>query len=136
MMEMPFTYTIAPQENIVYTTGEGRISLADLQEHMHAVSNDPLFQPGMNTLADLRNSKIIMSIQDAPDLIRLFIQQAKTRKRGRWAVVIRRHPEVHLIRFFVTFMENLPFKMRVFGNTQEALRWLRASEQDRARYAQ
>ena len=132
---MPLTFTIGPQDNIVYTIGEGSISLTDLREHMRTVNEDPRFKPGMDALADLRNSHIMMTLQDVPDLIRLFIQQAKTRKRGRWAVVIRRHPEAHLARFFITFMENLPFKMSVFGNTGQALHWLRSADGDRAKYA-
>ena len=136
MREMPFTYTIAPEENIVYAKGEGMISLADLRAHMQTVNQDPLFRAGMNAIADLRDTQIVMNLQDVPDLIRLFIQQASIRKRGRWAVVIRRHPEVHLIRFFVTFMENLPFQLRVFGKSQEALHWLRESGQESAHHAQ
>ena len=132
---MPLSYTIDPQQNIIYTTGEGRISLGDLRVHMKTVSEDPLFQPGMNTVADLRHLQIQMTIQDTPDLIRLFIEQAKIRKRGRWAVVIRRHPEVHLIRFLITFMEHLPFKMSVFANTGEALVWLQGSGKDHAKQA-
>ena len=100
---------------------------------MRTVCEDPLFQPGMNTAADSRHSQIQMTIQDTPDLIRLFIQQARIRKRGRWAVVIRRHPEVHLIRFLITFMEHLPFKMSVFANTGEALVWLRGSGKNHAK---
>ena len=93
MIEMPLSYANHPQENIVYTTGEGRISLGDLQGHMRTVSEDSRFRPGMNTVVDLRNSQITMTIQEAPDLIRLFMQQAKNRKQGRWAVVIRRYPK-------------------------------------------
>ena len=132
---MPFTYSIEPRENIVYTTGEGRIAFADLQEHMQTVNSDPLFQPGMNAMVDLRNAQINMTIEDTPELIRLFIQQAKTRKRGKWAVVITRYPERHLIRFFITFMNHLPFKMNAFGDTAEALNWLRTSDQNHARQA-
>lgn len=128
---MPFTYTIAPEHNIIHTNAEGRISLGDLDEHMRTVAHDPLFRPGMNTIADLRQARIFMSLQDAPDLVRLFIHQAKIRKKGCWAVLIDRHPEVHLIRFFISFMEHLPFKMRVFGNAEDARRWLQGSESGR-----
>ena len=132
---MPLTYTIEPHDNIVYTVAEGTVTLADLRAHMQTVNDDPLFQPGISALADLRNAQIDMTIQDTPELIRLFIQQAKIRKRGRWAVVIRRHPEAHLARFFITFMENLPFKMSVFGNTFEALHWLRSCDREPAAVA-
>lgn len=121
---MPFTYSIAPESQIIHTIGEGRIALVDLVEHMQTVADDPLFRPGMNTVADLRNARILMSFQEAPDLIRLFIRQAKIRKRGRWAVGINRHPEVHMIRFFITFLEHLPFQMGVFDNCEDAVRWL------------
>ncbi len=129
---MPLTYTIDPQHKIIHTIGRGNITLGDLAVHMKAVTEDPLFQPGMNTIADVRTAKILMSIPDTPDLIRLFIQQAKIRKRGRWAVVMTRYPEVHLIRFFISFMEHLPFNMSVFDSDTDAIRWIRKRSSDRA----
>lgn len=132
---MGFTYTIETRDNFVFATAEGTIAFADLQEHMQTVISDPMFQPGMNAVADMRNAQIAMTIEDIPDLIRLFIQQAKTRKRGKWAVVMTRYPERHLLHFFITFMNHLPFKMKAFGDTGDALNWLRDSDQNRARHA-
>jgi hypothetical protein len=86
----------------------------------------------MNTVADLRNARIMMSLQDAPDLIHLFVEQTTIRKRGRWAVVIHRHPEAYLIRFFGTLMEYLPFNISVFDNPKKAPCWLGGENQNRA----
>ncbi|KPJ77770.1 MAG: hypothetical protein AMJ54_06220 [Deltaproteobacteria bacterium SG8_13] len=129
---MPFTYTIEPERNIIRTSAEGSITIIDLDKHMKSVADDPLFRPGMNTVADLRNVRIVISLQEAPDLVRLFIHQAKIRKRGRWAVVISRYPEAHLIRFFIAFLEHLPFTMNVFDNYEDAIRWLRDADAARA----
>ena len=132
MLPMTFSYTIEVEQNTVYTNAEGSITFDDLHEHMKKVAGDSLFRPGMNAIADLRKARIRMSLQDTPDLVRLFLQQAKFRKHGRWAVVIDRKPEARLIRFFIRFMEHLPFDMGVFDNSGDALRWLAQSEADRA----
>ena len=129
---VPFSCAIETLQNIVHTNAEGSVTTGDLHAHMQLVIDDPLFRPGMNAAADLRKAKILMSLQDAPALVRLFLQQAKIRKRGSWAVVIDRHPEVHLIRFFISFMEHLPFNMRVFDNSVDAIRWLQRGEADLA----
>ena len=125
---MPFTYTIAPELNLIRTSGQGDVTLTGLMLHMEKVIDDSLYRPGMNTIADMRQARILMTMQDTSDLIRLFLQQAKIRKRGRWAVVISRRPEVHMIRFFITFLEHLPFKMSVFDTPEEAAEWLEVSE--------
>ena len=132
VIAMPFTYTIESELNLIRTSCEGQVTLTDLAQHMQKVIGDPLYRPGMNTIADMRQARILMTLQDAPELIQLFIRQAKIRKRGRWAVVISRHPEVHLIRFFITLLEHLPFKMSVFDTCEEAADWLASSEEDKA----
>ena len=74
MFPMPLSYATDALQDIVHTDAEGSIMVGDLRARIKTVNEDALFRPGMNVVADMPKAKILMSLQDAPALVRLFLQ--------------------------------------------------------------
>ncbi|MCP4641187.1 MAG: STAS/SEC14 domain-containing protein [bacterium] len=83
--------------------------------------------PTLHVLWDLRHATTAnLTLQHVWGLVRTAMTQGKARRGGRTAVVASGPVEYGLSRMFqaLTEVELAPFKVRVFKDLEDALRWL------------
>jgi hypothetical protein len=122
---MPLTYDIDAERQLMTVVGSGRLSLADVIEHQRQVSDDSRITPGLRVLTDLRE---ITGLDLAG---REVLNLAQTRgdfpvlgTYGPTAVVATDPILVGMARMYMLSRRKFIQPMAVFATEEEAVAWL------------
>jgi hypothetical protein len=123
---MPITFRIDKESGIVYTTINGRTNTDEIVESLENLLNNPDFKPGLNGIADLRNSEMDTFSADVKRIAGLMIEYRNKIGPSKTAVVISKDVTFGMTRVFQAFSEQSSIETAIFRDMEEALRWLGA----------
>jgi len=115
----------------VVLTGHGDLAASDIIEAAAQVYADPRFQPGMDSLLDMRGARTTVSADEVRMMVETVSRNIEVRGKGRCAVVTSREVDYGMARIALVHMELIGIELTVFRELAEAERWLdwdRASE--------
>lgn len=119
------SYTIDQENKIIFVTLEDETNLKELSLHMEKVLKDKLYEPEMNTLADLGNVLLNFSIQDFPYLKTLLQRHDKIRKNVKWAILKTYGVKRSLIEMILPNLSLSHVKIKIFSDKESAIEWLK-----------
>jgi hypothetical protein len=125
---MPITFRIDNESGIVYTTVEGRVGIDEIIEKLKDFMNRPEFRPGLNGIADMRNSDLETHSIDVQRIARLMIDFRDKIGPSKTAVVVSQKVTFGMTRMFQVFAEQSSIDTAIFQDMDEALQWLAGSK--------
>lgn len=122
---MPVTIEIEPNSNLITYTVTGDMILADVQGAVERAVQRPDFRLGMNSLWNLKEARIAISMPELPSMISHLAGIDERRGKGfKVAILVRRNEDFGLSSLFEMNAYSLPFDVQVFRNSKEALDWV------------
>jgi hypothetical protein len=125
-----FEISFIDDGQIAVVKASGRATLEEISATMEASTSDPRWRAGMAVLADYNELDLSgLSSQEIENLTSGHFTQANVASdevAGRFAIVGSTPAKFGLGRKFEISAEDvLPFRVRVFSTTDDALAWLR-----------
>ena len=127
---MAITYSIEPDERIVYLTTTGESSFAEWRDTMLAALSDPAYRPGFNVLSDRRGETDVPDPEFAREAVNFLMQHSDELAGSRWAAVSDNTAVYGMQRMFSILSETTGVTAMAFMNYEEARRWLLESPRD------
>lgn len=122
---MPVTIAIDPDSNLITYTVTGDMTLAEVQSAVEQAVERPDFRLGMNSLWNLKEARIAISMPELPSMISHLAGIDERRGTGfKVAILVRRNEDFGLSSLFEMNAYSLPFDVQVFRNSKEALDWV------------
>ncbi len=124
---MPCGYHLNEEDGLVTITGSGEVSLKEAISVGHELLADPLFDPGLPQLIDLRGLEVEQSRNDSMELREFVLQSYRPRVDASIAVVI----DHSLEQAAVASLFHLSCAMEqteLFDRYDQALKWLMRRE--------
>jgi hypothetical protein len=120
---MPVSYQIDRERSLVITTAWGVLTAAEAMEHQRRLSSDPEFRP---EFCQLSNFLAVTDIELDGKAIKQLAQLNFFAPGSRRAAVATAAVSIGLLRMFETYREIAGGQedFRIFGDPEEALRWL------------
>lgn len=125
---MPITFRIDKESGIVHTTIDGSASTDEIVDGLKSIMNHPDFKPGLNGIADLRNSDMEVFSADVKRIANLLIEYRNKIGPSKTAVVVSKDVTFGMTRVFQVFAEQSSIETAIFRDRDEALQWLGASK--------
>ena len=122
--------TVVDQEALTMIhTVTGEMTLGEIKSSYEAILSHPEFQEGMNSIWDMRNADASkFDRQDVIRVARYFETQFKNRAKFKVAVIVFRDLEYDLSKIYQVAAADLPAKIGIFNNLDEAKKWLAGSD--------
>ena len=121
---MKYWYKISKDNNIIFLNCKGKIKVHEFSKPLNDIISDPLFEKGMNTIADITKAEVVMGYEE---LIQ-FREYVKTIQdiRGpcKWAVITKKSTSYRMIKKYSTISKNLTIKTKVFSKYKDAIEWI------------
>jgi hypothetical protein len=111
--------------SVAIHTVTGEITFQEIKSSYESVCSHPDFQENMNSIWDIRDADA--SKFDSQEVIRIaryFETQTKTRAKYKAAVIVSRNLEYGLSRKYQVAAADLPAKIGIFINLEEAKKWV------------
>lgn len=122
--------TVDKKASILIHTVTGEITFEEIKSLYKTVIAHPDFQEGMHVIWDIRDADA--SEFDSQDIVRLaryFETQIKDRTDFKVAVIVSRDLEYGLSRMYQVAAADLPAKIEIFINLEDAKTWITESDQ-------
>lgn len=118
--------TVVDQEALTMIhTVTGEMTLGEIKSSYEAILSHPEFQEGMNSIWDMRNADASkFDRQDVIRVARYFETQFKNRAKFKVAVIVFRDLEYDLSKIYQVAAADLPAKIGIFNNLEEAKKWI------------
>ena len=118
--------TVVDQEALtIIHTVTGEMTLGEIKSSYEAILSHPEFQEGMNSIWDMRNADASkFDRQDVIRVARYFETQFKNRAKFKVAVIVFRDLEYDLSKIYQVAAADLPAKIGIFINLEEAKKWI------------
>ena len=120
---MPFDYRIDVARRLVLSTGQGRVTFADVKAHQDRLLSDPHFDPSFNQLNDLvAVTHLVVSGEQGRNLALRHVFSPASKR-----AIVAVNPHVFgLARLMQTYhsLAEGGSEVRVFSNLDAALEWL------------
>jgi hypothetical protein len=118
--------TLVDQEALTMIhTVTGEMTLGEIKSSYEAILSHPEFQEGMNSIWDMRDADASkFENQDVIRIARYFETQFKNRAEFKVALIVSRDFEFDLSKIYQVAAADLPAKIEIFNNLEEAKRWL------------
>jgi hypothetical protein len=101
------------------------MTLDDVRRAVEEAMADASFRPGMNSLWNLKDGRVAITVAELPEMIGHLSKIDDKRGRGyRVAILVRSNEDFGLSSLFEMNAYTLPFEVQVFRNTDEALAWV------------
>jgi hypothetical protein len=114
---------------VMIHTVTGEITFEEVRSSYEAILSHPDFQDDMNSIWDIRNADASkFDSQDVIKIARYFEAQTKNRAKYKVAVVISSDFEHGLSKMYQVAAADLPAKIGIFNNLEEAKKWVTGSE--------
>jgi len=117
------------KSSIIIHTVTGDITFAQIKSSYEAILSHPDFQDDMRVIWDIRDADA--SEFDSQEVIRLaryFETQLKHRSKFKVAVIVSRDLEYGLSRMYQVAAADLPAKIGIFINLEDAKKWVTGSD--------
>jgi len=117
------------KNSVIIHTVTGEITFAQIKSSYEAVLSHPDLQDDMCVIWDIRDADA--SKFDSQDVIRLaryFETQLKYRSKFKVAVIVSRDLEYGLSRMYQVAAADLPAKIGIFINIEDAKKWVTGSD--------
>jgi hypothetical protein len=125
---MPVETVIDKKTGVMIRTVTGEISFEEIKSSYEASLTHPDFQKDMNVIWDVRDADA--SKFDSQNVIRLaryFETQLKDRADYKVGVIVSRDLEFGLSRTYQVAAADLPAKIEIFINLEDAKKWVTGS---------
>ena len=122
--------TVVDQEALTMIhTVTGEMTLDEIKSSYEVILSHPEFQEGMNSIWDMRNADASkFDRQDVIRVARYFETQFKNRAKFKVAVIVFRDLEYDLSKIYQVAAADLPAKIGIFNNLEEAKKWITGSD--------
>ena len=122
--------TVVDQEALIMIhTVTGEMTLDEIKSSYEVILSHPEFQEGMNSIWDMRNADASkFDRQDVIRVARYFETQFKNRAKFKVAVIVFRDLEYDLSKIYQVAAADLPAKIGIFNNLEEAKKWIAGSD--------
>jgi hypothetical protein len=115
-------------EAIIHTV-TGEITYEGIKSSYESARSLPDFQENMNSIWDIRDADASkFDSQDVIKTARYFETQTKNRTEYKTAVIVSRDLEHGVSKIYQVAAADLPAKIRVFNNLEEAKKWITGSD--------
>jgi hypothetical protein len=114
---------------VVIHTVTGEMTFEEIKSSYESVCSHPDFQENMNSIWDLRDADASkFDSQEVIKIARYFETQTKTRAKYKAAVIVSRDLEYGLSRKYQVAAADLPAKIGIFINFEQAKKWVTESD--------
>jgi hypothetical protein len=115
--------------SVMIHTVTGEMTFDEIKSSYEAILSHPDYQEDMNSIWDMRNADASkFDRQDVIRLARYFETQLKNRAEFKVAVIVSRDLEYDLSRMYQVAAVDLPAKIGIFNNLEEAKKWVIGSD--------
>ena len=120
--------TVYKKASVIIHTVTGEMTFEEIRSSYESVRSHPDFQENMNSIWDIRNADASeFDSQDVIKIARYFDTQTKDRAKYKVAVIVSRDLEYGLLRKYQVAAADLPAKIGIFINLEEAKNWITGS---------
>ena len=117
------------KSSVIIHTVTGEITFQEIKSSYEAVLSHPDFQEDMCVIWDIRDADASeFHSQDVIRLARYFETQLKKRAKFKVAIIVSRDLEYGLSRMYQVAAADLPAKIGIFINLENAKKWLTGSD--------
>lgn len=121
--------TVDKESSILIHTVTGEITFEEIKSSYKTVTAHPDFQEGMYVIWDIRDADASkFDSQDVVRLARYFETQLNDRTDFKVAVIVSRDLEYGLSRMYQVAAADLPAKIEIFINLEDAKIWITESD--------
>ena len=125
---MPVKTVIDKKTGVMIRTVTGEISFEEIKSSYEASVTHPNFQKDMNVIWDVRDADASkFDNQDVIRIARYFETQLKDHADYKVAVIVSRDLEFGLSRTYQVAAADLPAKIEIFINLEDAKKWVTGS---------
>lgn len=122
---MPVHTIVNKMDALMIHKVTGKITFERIKSSYKAVRSHPDFQENMHVIWDLRDADASeFDRQDVIRLARYFETQLKNRAKFKVAVIVSRDLEYGLSRMYQVAAADLPAKIGIFINLEDAKKWV------------
>lgn len=127
---MPVHFVIHKDQRLVITTGEGRVTFAEVRAHQDHLLSHPDFDREFNQLVDATG---MTALDASVDEIRIMAQRQLFSPTSRRAFVVANTFTYGMGRMLQSYNElsTSPSVISIFGDRASAVKWLGISENPR-----
>lgn len=114
---------------VMIHTVAGEMTFEEIKSSYEAILSHTDFQEDLNPIWDMRNADASkFDRQDVIRLARYFETQLKNRAEFKVAVIVSRDLEYDLSRMYQVAAADLPAKIGIFINLEDAKKWVSGSD--------
>ena len=114
---------------VMIHTVTGEITYEGIKSSYESVRSLSDFQENMNSIWDIRDADASkFDSQDVIKVARYFETQTKNRAEYKTAIIVSRDLEYGLSKIYQVAAADLPAKIGVFDNLEEAKKWITGSD--------
>jgi len=125
---MPVKTVIDKKTGVMIRTVTGKITFEEIKSSYEASVTHPNFQKDMNVIWDVRDADASkFDNQDVIRIARYFETQLKDHADYKVAVIVSRDLEFGLSRTYQVAAADLPAKIEIFINLEDAKKWVTGS---------
>ena len=121
---MPIKYWIEKDHRRVRAVVSGDFTIDDVFRAIQSSTEDADFEPGFDVLSDHTDVGEPLTTQQARQMSSYIESLSRALAHSRWAVITKKPASFGMMRMLSVFLEQVPMVLRVFGNLEEAERWL------------
>lgn len=126
---MKVTTVVDKKDAIMIHTITGEMTFDEIKSSYETILSHPEFQEDMNSIWDMRDADASkFENQDVIRIARYFETQLKNRTEFKVAIIVSRSFEYDLLRTYQIAAADLPAKIGIFHNFEEAKKWLTGSD--------
>jgi hypothetical protein len=124
-MVMKVNTVVDKRDEIMIHTVTGEMTIDEIKSSYKTILSHPEFQEDMNSIWDMRDADASkFENQDVIRIARYFETQFKNRAEFKVALIVSRDFEYDLSKIYQVATADLPAKIGIFNNLEEAKRWL------------
>ncbi len=122
--------TVVDKKNaIMIHTVTGEMSFNEIRSSYESIIAHPEFQEDMNSIWDIRDADASkLDRQDIMRIARYIETQLKDRSKFKAALIVFRDLEYDLSRIYQVASADLPAKIEIFNNLEDAKKWVTESD--------
>ena len=115
--------------SVMIHTVTGEMTFEEIKSSYEAVITHPDFQRDMHVIWNIRDADASkFDSQDVIKIARYFETQTKNRAKYKVAVIVSRDLEYGLSKTYQVAAADLPAKIGIFNNLEEAKKWVTGSD--------
>ena len=117
-------YKIIPGKRLIIEYFIGSLTLEEMFQFVETVKNEKDYDKTFNSLIDLNEVKLNISIKDIQKYVEYLNGDASVLGSRKLAIITKTPDHVVTGTLYQLLSENLPMNIRVFSTFEAAVRWL------------